>query len=214
MKMPSETASFGGLFMSLFVFSPFLLRLELPTFVRRLRPVQLPFLVLLFGDFSAAELLLSEHPLGHKAVENVVIKAERNALAGKLFIRVIHRLNQVHPWIQIVQLKQRMENPAGVGHRRVGQVFAADVQRGGNLLQKLVLGLSGIVFVLGNPHIGAVFVEADSHAQLLHRHFSEIAYPFDPIPHRHARDPPVVFTTEIQYSTGFEGLQEFLNKKS
>lgn len=211
--MPSETASFGGLFMSLFAFAPFPLRLEFPAVVRRLRPVQLPFLVLLLGDFTAAELLLPEHPLDHEAVQDVVIEAERNALAGKRFIRVIHRLNQVHPWVQVVQLKQRMKNPAGVCHRRVGQVFAADIQRGGNPLQKLVLGLSGIVFVLGNPHIGAVFVEADSHAQLLHRHFSEIAYPFDPISNCHARDPPVVFTTEIQYSTGFERLQEFLNKK-
>lgn len=73
MDMPSETASFGGLFMSLFIFAPFLLRLESPAVVRRLRPVQLPFLVLLFGDFSAAELPLSEHPLGHKAVEDVVM---------------------------------------------------------------------------------------------------------------------------------------------
>ena len=81
--MPSEMASFGGLFMSLFVFAPFLLRLEFPAVVRRLRPVQLPFLVLLLGDLPAAKLLLSEHPLGHEAVENVVIEAERNALAGK-----------------------------------------------------------------------------------------------------------------------------------
>ena len=103
--MPSETASFGGLFMSLFFFAPFLLRLELSTVVRRLRPVQLPFLVLLLGDFSAAQLLLSKHPLGHKAVQDVVIEAERNALAGEIFIRVIHRLNQVHPRIQVVQLK-------------------------------------------------------------------------------------------------------------
>ena len=66
--MPSETASFGGLFMSLFILAPFLLRLEPPAVVRRLRPVQLPFLILLFGDFPAAELLLPEHPLGHKAV--------------------------------------------------------------------------------------------------------------------------------------------------
>ena len=103
--MPSETASFGGLFMSLFVFSPFLLRLELSTVVRRLRPVQLPLLVLLLGDFSAAQLLLSEHPLGHEAAQDVVIEAERNAHAGKRVIRVIHRLNQVHPRIQVVQLK-------------------------------------------------------------------------------------------------------------
>ena len=81
--MPSEMASFGGLFMSLFVFAPFLLRLEFPAVVRRLRPVQLPFLVLLLGDFSAAQLLLSEHPLGYKAAKDVVIKEERNALAGK-----------------------------------------------------------------------------------------------------------------------------------
>lgn len=73
MKMPSETASFGGLFMSLFVFAPFLLRLEPPAVVRCLRPVQLPFLVFLFGDFPAAKLLLSEHPLGHKAVKDVVM---------------------------------------------------------------------------------------------------------------------------------------------
>ena len=103
--MPSETASFGGLFMSLFVFSPYLLRLELSTVVRRLRPVQLPLLVLLLGDFSAAQLLLSEHPLGHEAAQDVVIEAERNAHAGKRVIRVIHRLNQVHPRIQVVQLK-------------------------------------------------------------------------------------------------------------
>lgn len=103
--MPSETASFGGLFMSLFVFSPFLLRLEFPAIVRCLRPVQLPLLVLLLGDLPATELLLSEHPLGHEAVQDVVIEAERNALAGKRFIRVIHRLNQVHPRIQVVQLK-------------------------------------------------------------------------------------------------------------
>ena len=103
--MPSETASFGGLFMSLFAFAPFLLRLELSTVVRRLRPVQLPFQVLLLGDLPAAELLLPEHPLGHKAVQDVVIEAERNALSGKLSIRVIHRLNQVHPRIQVVQLK-------------------------------------------------------------------------------------------------------------
>lgn len=63
--MPSETASFGGLFMSLFAFAPFLLRLEPPAVIRCLRPVHLPFLVLLLGDFSAAELLLPEHPLGH-----------------------------------------------------------------------------------------------------------------------------------------------------
>ena len=43
--MPSETASFGGLFMSLFAFAPFLLRLEPPAVIRCLRPVQLPFLV-------------------------------------------------------------------------------------------------------------------------------------------------------------------------
>ena len=73
MNMPSETASFGGLFMFLFFFAPFLLRLELSTGVRRLRPVQLPFLVLLLGDFSSAQLPLSEHPLGHKAVEDVVM---------------------------------------------------------------------------------------------------------------------------------------------
>ena len=103
--MPSETASFGGLFMSLFIFAPFLLRLESPAVVRRLRPVQLPLLVLLLGDFSAAQLLLSEHPLGHEAAQDVVIEAERNAHAGKRVIRVIHRLNQVHPRIQVVQLK-------------------------------------------------------------------------------------------------------------
>ena len=103
--MPSETASFGGLFMSLFAFEPFPLRLELSTVVRRLRPVQLPFLVLLFGDFSAAQLLLPEHPLDHKAAQDVVIEAERNALSGKLSIRVIHRFNQVHPRIQVAQLK-------------------------------------------------------------------------------------------------------------
>ena len=83
MKMPSETASFGGLFMSLFFFVPFLLRLKFPAVVRCLRPVQLPFLVLLLGDLPAAQLPLSEHPLGHKAVQDVVIKAERNALEGK-----------------------------------------------------------------------------------------------------------------------------------
>ena len=75
--------------MSLFIFAPFLLRLESPAVIRCLRPVQLPFQVLLFGDFPAAKLLLSEHLLGHKAIEDVAIKAERNALAGKLFIRVM-----------------------------------------------------------------------------------------------------------------------------
>ena len=40
--MPSETASFGGLFMSLFVFAPRFLGFKLPAVVRRLRPVQLP----------------------------------------------------------------------------------------------------------------------------------------------------------------------------
>ena len=42
--------------MSLFFFAPFPLRLEFHAVVRRLRPVQLPFLVLLLGDFSAAEI--------------------------------------------------------------------------------------------------------------------------------------------------------------
>ena len=55
--------------------------------------------VLLRGDFPAAEFLLSEYPVGQKAAQDVAINAEYKAAAGKLFIRAVHCLNQVHTQI-------------------------------------------------------------------------------------------------------------------
>ena len=112
--MPSETASFGGLFMSLFVFAPRFLGFKLPAVVRRLRPVQLPLLVFFPGDFTAAHLLLSEHPLGHEIIEQVVVKANGNALmrhgninalwrSMRYSIVAIGRFLSVRRWV-----KQRM----------------------------------------------------------------------------------------------------------
>ena len=73
--------------MSLF-FSPRFFRFELPAIVGGRRPVQLPFLIFFAGDLPAPELLLTEHPLSHEAVKDVVIKADCHALMRQVGIRV------------------------------------------------------------------------------------------------------------------------------
>ena len=105
-------------------------------------------------------------------------------------IRVIDGFDKVHPWVLVVQLKERVKNPFRVVHRRVFQICHAHIQRRGDFPHQLFFGFAGIVFILSNADVRALFIEADRHSQLLHRHPAEIPHPFDSIPHCHSGVPP------------------------
>ena len=106
---PSETASFGGLFMYLRFLAPFFLRLELTAIICCLWPVEFPFLVLGFADFSVCKLFFAEFPFLQKALHQLVAEAYGNSLFEIVLVSIIFNVKQTHGRIVLVQLKKHKQ---------------------------------------------------------------------------------------------------------